>query len=256
MRKSLETECNNLKEILNKTQCNQRDLNTSCLILFGLLKSVLSQNLQLKQERKTFEMIYFYWNELSIKLKADLNAEIESKEGNNNNKANNKDIAKNLNDKFELADAVDYSLSSSLISSSSSCLKTDSFMSLPNAMKKNSKALVKLPSKLCIFRRAVIGIIAVNRFIYLHNINKNSNILDSNKNNFKFLYSNNCVVENKFTLKSSNNNIKQSSTPNITNQLKDLLEWLTLTTENNSLIELNNVSNELNKHLYFETGNY
>lgn len=236
--KSFEVECNNLKELLNKSQTCQRNLTTTCFILFGMLKALIKQNNDLKEQRNIFETVYLNWSK--ILNETQMTSTTRLVEEKLKGKINDNDNV--------LAKPVDYSPSSSMISGSTESL-TDSLFSAKEKKKfKNINGL---------FRKVSILIMAAHRLIYLSFQNKNNRLclVDSNNEKFyQFIHSDEMTHSNeKISFGSVVSNLKNINT-NDESQLKHLVNWFTLT-ENESLNQINEISNEFNRYLFNEDGN-
>ena len=159
----------------------------------------------------------------------------------------NDQIIENL--KNDNLDLIDYSISSSILSSSSSSSSAiDSFLNLSDKEEIDNTNNKTYPSKLCLFRRITIAIIAVNRLNMMLKNNKNSKFSkNSNENNiFKFMAS---KSKQKF------NEINNSANTQSNNLIKNIIEWLTLPNENNIYLkQLLDISNDLNGYLFNEDG--
>ena len=228
--------------MLNKYQINQRNLTTTSLILFSMLKTLIKQNKDLKEQRHTFEMIHLNWTRVLNEKQVSFN--IKKMNG-------TKMCSKKSTENYVLADAVDYSVSSSMLSGSSESL-TDSVLSV--CLNKGKK---KPKIKICgLFRKISILIMATNRLIYLYSTNKNNRLylFDSNICH-QFIHFNNENNDNcdSFSTVLSSVNFKVNKLNFIEeNKLKALLSWLTLTNDNKQLNQLNQISNELNRYLFNE----
>lgn len=254
--KSLETECNNLKELLNKCQSNQRNLNTTCLILIEMLNATIKQKNILIEHKNLFDSISKKWFKLQTKLHLTLNDDSTINKNSKDSKIynlskkhsiKNDQIIENL--KNDNLDLIDYSISSSILSSSSSSSSAiDSFLNLSDKEEIDNTNNKTYPSKLCLFRRITIAIIAVNRLNMMLKNNKNSKFSkNSNENNiFKFMAS---KSKQKF------NEINNSANTQSNNLIKNIIEWLTLPNENNIYLkQLLDISNDLNGYLFNEDG--
>ena len=234
----METKYNSLKEILNKTQKNLRNLTTSSLILLGIITSVIKQNKELKEQRHTFEMIYLNWS----KLICEKNINFEKI------KKNSLKSSIKTSDNFELADAVDFSISSMCSISNESF--TDSALSSRLIASKK-----KVKNKLSgLFRKVTIAIIAANRLFFFNFISKSNRLclFDFNTNlYYRFNYFGN-KIKNSDTKINFSTTVCSISKPNDESKLKSLVNWLTLSDENEELNQLNQISNELNNYLFNE----
>ncbi len=214
----------------------------------GILKTVFKQNKELKEQRHALEMIYLNWSKIVEEKNIDFDFERKKKKLKS---------TKNASDKFELADAVDFSISSSVCSASNESF-TDSALSLRHVPDKK-KAKNKLSG---LFRKVAIAIIAANRLFFFSAISKSNRLclVDLNTNSFyQFDYFENKIKNsdvNKMNFSSivfPNSNNK-TNIDEITNSLmlNSLVSWFTLSNENEQLNQLNQISNDLNHYLFNE----
>lgn len=190
-----------------------------------MLKSITKQNSDLKEQRNIFETIYLKWNRILSDKQLTMI----------------KNVSKG--DNYSLADAVDYSVSSSMLSGSSESL-TDSVLSTHLSKNKIKKKIIGL------FRRAAISIMFINRLSFLNyqiKFNRFS-LMDSNNNNFQFIL----FDDSNSDKLSFSQTISTKNKLNDENKLKTLLNWFTLSNENNMLNQLNQISNDLNRYLFNE----
>ena len=214
--RSLEIECDNLKDVLNRSQLKQTNLTTSCLILIGIIKPLLKSNADLKSQRDALNKIYFSWYQTQFKLKL--------------NWPTNKISHKPVRNGFDSENAIDYSLSASLATEESNFDSTaDSNEYENNCLQKHSNTKLGI-SKLGLFRKTVILVLAAHRIILIHNEIKNSKLFinksSPNLNCRQFIYSDSPA-------KSVEKNSIRGSLINENTQLNKLIE----------------VANDLNLHL-------
>jgi hypothetical protein len=192
----MEFECQTLSETLMKSQLNEENLKTTCFLFLGIIGPLLKRNEELKEQKRILEAYFHRWfvlekrldfllNESNLLDKSELTAyacEDLIKRRPNPKKSINSREELFLNEaSIELADAVDYSLSSSIFTSpcslDSSSSDDDDFEKLFSRPRKitsdekkrsNGKAK-KIMTKCALFRKVVIFIIAVNRMIYFSN---------------------------------------------------------------------------------------
>ena len=137
--KSLETECYNLKELLNRCQLNQRNLNTTCLVLIEIVNITMRQKNELIEHKKLFDSLCKKWFKLQESLKL---SETKTKKKTNecktvatNKRKENNHHSSNHRIEESNTDLIDYSISSSILSSTSST-SLDSFLNLTDTLKR------------------------------------------------------------------------------------------------------------------------
>jgi hypothetical protein len=189
------------KKTLSKHQKNQRNLITSCLILLGVLQGAIKHMNDLKEKCNTMNKIINVgndqnWLRLIIKNLVDVD-----------NKILDQKFDDHLNINNEMVEAIDYSICSSVFSSTNSFNddKSDMMMMMmhrnrPLRHSTTKLSLLKGLSKICLFRKAVIAVLAVHRFTSL--ISQKKNI-----NNYKTLnvYDSCCRSNKKFVFFTQNN---------------------------------------------------
>ena len=228
------------------------------MLMVGMLKSVFAQNKDLKDQRNLMDSICQFWLNSHNQIRFILNENVQEVKNQRETKlkgAYRKPINKEIiDDKFDLFDGVDYSVSSSMLSSTS---KDDSFSSLITDSKESKS--FNPSNKIRLFRKAAIAIIAANRLLYLYNLNKNANIsvYDSNEVNHKFLLANTAKKNVKLESISVCNQTKTSRTKNShknadKSNMNGIFEWFCSSTDNDQLKKLNEISNELNQFLFID----
>ena len=268
--KSLESECNNLKEILKKYQSSQRTTKTSCLLLLGMLNSATKQNRDLKDQRNILTKLQTRACHAKTQLALILNEtlltksqeerkhqrETKLKQQNATNRRPVKGESETTDDAFELVDAIDYSLSCSMASVSTS------------QNSKNDSLTVSSATSIHRFRKVVITIIAAHRLMYFSSQNKSSTLclVDAHKKNYsQFLCS--LVVSasqnkpNAFRAciagQFCHQNAQTCGNKGLyeENKAKCVLDWFAC--DNNEILaQLNEIADELNQYVYLDDGKF
>ena len=241
MSKSLEIECNNLKELLSVSKSVQMDLATTCLIVIALFKAILKTNQDLKEQRKIFEAIYHKWYQTLSKMNIFGGKEIceqflpkAKKETTNKCEEEHQ----RSNGKVDLFNAIDYSLSSSLFSSSSSSL-IDAQLSATDIRNKRDTHQTDLrkQSRVGLFRKAVIAVLALKRLVYFHNQNRGLSLRIQIDEGFGIQLNLCDILDLSQGAQISHGN----------KNLRDLFVSMSKVKENQKIAKLAQVSNELNR---------
>ena len=156
------------------------------------------------------------------------------------------------NDTFELIDAVDYSVSCSMVSVASSHSSKNDFY--------NTQLIRPKYGKIYLFRKVTIAIIAFHRLIYLVGINRNLklSINDNHKIfNFRMLSSQNSTKTNSFRtlIRDSQFGNKSVQFSNEQNSNKSFFDWFKQSNEIGEFEQITELAEELNKLLFFDNSN-
>jgi hypothetical protein len=256
----------NLKKTLDQSQSTQRTLKTSILILLGMLVDTSRQNKDLIEQKNILSSLCSRLFSSKNQLELILNEHfLNNKQENKNiaekkqlSETNLKPLAKGSNSKdlnnetFELVDAVDYSVSCSMLSASSSRLsKNDSF---------NFQLVKSKYKKTHLFRQVAIAILATNRLIYLVNMNRNMkfSMIESNKRySFRLLSSQNSdkSYDFKTCIRAQQQEKKSCRFSNEEVVAKSFFDWFSDSKEIREFDQITETAEEINKLIFFENGN-
>jgi hypothetical protein len=221
------------------------------MLLIGVGLAFKKQNEELKEQTKLLE---------HLKLFRIANESFE-RDLANNCKSQKFDSIQTRTDAINEEKLIDFSLTNSVLSSTSSLSSSSSTLSRSNSVHfepvdRSFSSSNKLGlTKICLFRKAAIAIIAANRLVYFYNINKCASVYLKNSNNrcYKFVFSENAINKNE------NNLFKCNKEPNcpanrIQSVYDPLFEWFIHWEQNELLISLNQISVQLNNYLHASEG--
>ena len=238
--KSLETECQSLR-------ASQRTLTTSCLILIGIMKPLIQSNNDLKEQRQLLDRIFSKWYITQRQLNYENVTVIKEH-------ATPSLITQKIQN-FDLADAVDYSIDSSILTEAS---ENKNFISTSTDIKTKTLNDFK-PTRIGLFRKAVIVVLATNRLVYFSKQNKNTkySVQDLKCHVIReFIYDENIENKHSFTqiIQSEPNKASKSTDKkNEANRIQSIKGLFSKANDNAELLKINEISTELNRHFFNDT---
>lgn len=208
-----------------------------------MMKPLIQSNNDLKDQKLILNRIFSEW----FKTQNQLSYEATNSPVHH---ANPSLITQRIQN-FDLADAVDYSIDSSILTEASENKNLDSNSSDVKATLNHQNSV-----KIGLFRKVAIIIIAANRLVYFSRQNKNTKLSVQDLKchvTREFIYSENIETRHSFAeiiqsnIQKSSKSVAKKNDANRINQIKGLFS---MSNDNAELLKLNEISTELNRHFF------